>query len=100
MRLHASQLLGALAMTQGTVIAPALEGCYAGGSAATTAAVLMLLAQDLARPQPNPDEWAAIDARLALIDGDPGHADETRGLLSRLVEITGAATLYMPNEPN
>jgi hypothetical protein len=100
MSLRTSQLLRALAMTQGAVIAPALEGCYAGGSAATTAAVLMLLAQDLARPQPDPGEWAAIAARLALIDGDPGHADETRGLLSRLVEITGAAALYMPNEPH
>ena len=93
-----SQLLGALALTQGGVIAPALEGCYAGGSAATIAAVLMLIAQDLTRPQPDPREWAAIDARLALVDGNPQHADETRDLLDRLVEITGAAMLYMPGQ--
>lgn len=98
MSLHPSQLLGALAMTQATVIAPALEGSYAGGSAATIAAALMLIAQDLARPQPDPGEWAAIDARLALIDGDPSHADETRGLLGRLVEITGAAVLHIAGE--
>ena len=99
MSLHPSRLLGALAITQESVIAPALEGGYAGGSAATIAAVLMLIAQDLARPQPDPDEWAAVDARLALIDGNPEHADETRGLLRRLVEITGAAVLHMPGGP-
>lgn len=99
MSLHPSQLLGALAMTQATVIAPALEGSYAGGSAATIAAALMLIAQDLARPRSDPGEWAAIDARLALIDGNPVYAEETRSLFKRLVEITGAAVLHMPGEP-
>lgn len=98
MSLHPSQLLGALAMTQATIIAPALEGSYAGGSAATIAAALMLIAQDLVLPRCDLGEWAAIDARLALIDSDPAHGDETRSLLDRLVEITGAAVLYMPVE--
>ena len=96
MSLHPSQLLGALAMTQASVIAPALVGSYAGGSAATIAATLMLIAQDLALPQLDLGEWSAIDARLALIDGSPAHADETRSLLERLVEITGAAVLHIP----
>lgn len=96
MSLSPPQLLGALAMTQATIVAPALEGSYAGGSAATTAALLMLIAHDLARPQLDPAEWAAIDARLALIDGDPADRDETRALLDRLVEITAASTLPMP----
>ena len=90
------QLLGALAQAQATMVAPALEGSYAGGSAATIAAALMLIAQDLARPQADPAEWAAIDARLAEIDGDPAQADETRALLDRLVVLTGAAVLRMP----
>lgn len=96
MSLSPPQLLGALAMTQATVVAPALEGSYAGGSAATIAATLMLIAHDLARPQPDTAEWAAIDARLALIDGDPAHGDETRALLDRLVEITATSTLPIP----
>ena len=96
MSLSPPQLLGALAMTQGGFIAPALEGSYAGGSAATIAACLMLIAQDLARPRPDAAEWAAIDARLHDIDGLANHADETRALLDRLVALTEAAVLRMP----
>ena len=96
MSLSSPQLVGALAMAQATSVAPALEGQYAGGSAATIAACLMLVAQDLMRPQTDPAEWAAIDARLREIDGDPAYAEETRTLLDRLVVLTEAAVLRMP----
>lgn len=96
MSLATPQLVSALAMAQATAVAPALEGQYAGGSASTIAACLVLIAQDLMRPQTDPAEWAAIDARLQDIDGDPAQADETRTLLDRLVEITTAAVLVMP----
>ncbi len=96
MSLSSPQLVGALAMAQASSVAPALEGQYAGGSASTIAACLMLVAQDLMRPQTDPVEWAAIDARLRAIDSDPAHADETRALLDRLVALTEAAVLRMP----
>ncbi len=96
MSLATPQLVGALAMAQATAVAPALEGHYAGGSASTIAACLMLVAQDLSRPQTAPAEWAAIDARLREIDADPAHAVETRTLLDRLVVLTEAAVLRMP----
>lgn len=96
MNLSLPQLLGSLGMAQLGLVAPALEGQYAGGSAATIGVMLLLLAQDVARPQTDPVEWAAIDARLAAIDSDPAHADETRMLLDRLVELTAAAALAMP----
>lgn len=96
MNLSMPQLLGSLGMAQLGLVAPALEGQYAGGSAATIGVMLLLLAQDAARPPTDPAAWAAIDARLAAIDGDPAHADETRVLLDRLVELTAAAALVIP----
>lgn len=96
MSLSSPQLIGALAMAQSGTVAPALEGHYAGGSASTIAACLMLIAQDLMRSQIDPAEWAAIDGRLRLIDGDPASIEETQTLLDRLVVLTEAAVLRMP----
>ena len=96
MNLSLPQLLGSLGMAQLGLVAPTFEGQYAGGSATTIGVMLLLLAQDVARPQTDPVEWAAIDARLAAIDSDPSYADETRGLLDRLVELTAAAALAVP----
>lgn len=96
MNLSMPQLLGSLGMAQLGLVAPALDGKYAGGSATTIGVMLLLLAQDAARSQTDLAEWAAIDSRLAAIDGCLADADETRTLLDRLVKLTAAAALVMP----
>ena len=114
MSLTPAQILAALGTAQARLVAPVLDGTYAGGSAATIAATLFMLAGDLAtfeerrrrevavmagllrRDGSHAELLAALDARLTAIDGDPAHRDETIAILDVLVEMTTAAVLRMP----
>lgn len=91
MSLSAEQILGTCAAAQLTSVAPALEGTYAGGTAGTIGALLILAAQDIAaRPKREAAELARLQeifarARTAgLIDSQPSGLVEMRAGLEAL----------------
>jgi hypothetical protein len=118
MSLPPHQLAASLAMAQLTMVAPALEGSYAGGTAATLGLALLLVAQDAAtwaeRQARESDGAAALldfagvevpdghAARLAALDtllAGTADAALTRRILDFYVEITEAAAVTPPPMP-
>lgn len=118
MSLPPDRLAATLAMAQLTMVAPALEGSYAGGTAATLGLTLLLVAQDAATwgvRQVRESEGAAEllagagadvpeghDARLDALDAllagatDP---DLIHRILDFYVEISEAAAVTPPPLP-
>jgi hypothetical protein len=118
MSLPPDRLLQTLAMAQMTIVAPALEGSYAGGAAATVALGVLALAQDAvayeARRARTAEAAAAIlaDAGVAVPDGHDarlealdrllaGTADPAleRRILDLYVAMTEAALITLPAMP-
>lgn len=118
MSLTPAQLTTSLAMAQLTMVAPALEGTYAGGSAATLGLALLLVAQDAAIwaerqaresdgaaellraagaavPDGHDDRLAALDRLLAAAQ-DPALE---RSILDFYVEFSEAAAVTPPPMP-
>lgn len=118
MSLPPDRLAAALAMAQLTMVAPALEGSYAGGTAATLGLTLLLVAQDAAtwadRQARESDGAAALlaeagaavpdghDARLAALDALLAATDDparVRRILDFYVAISEAAAVTPPPIP-
>ncbi|MFC3711314.1 hypothetical protein ACFOMD_01950 [Sphingoaurantiacus capsulatus] len=119
MSLTPAQLTVTLGMAQLTMVAPALEGTYAGGTAATLGLALILVAQDSATwdaRQVRESEGAAEllasagapvpeghDPRLAALDTLLAETQDpalTRRILDFYVEITEAAAVTPPPLPS
>ena len=123
MSLAAEQYLAACAAAQLGEVAPALEGSYSGGTAATVGALLVLAVQDLAaRPAreaaeaerlrsiydaavdagiavPEPRDLAGLRAGLENLHGAAETAGEDRlcrRILHHYVETAEAAKLELP----
>ena len=95
MSLPPDRLLQTLAIAQLTMVAPPLEGTYAGGSATTLALGVLLLASDatsFAARQATTAEAAGIILRNADVDVPEGH-DARLEALDRLLASTRDAAL-------
>jgi hypothetical protein len=118
MSLPPDKLLQALAMAQLTMVAPALEGTYAGGTAGTLGLAVLLLAEDAVKHAARQAQAAetvgailreagvaapdGLEARLAAIDRllaetrDPALG---RRILDAYVAMSEAALITAPALP-
>lgn len=118
MSLPPDQLLTTLAMAQLTMVAPALEGSYAGGTAATVGLGVLVLAKDALTYETRRAQAAEAagtilaaagadvpdghDARMAALDwllaatNDP---ETERRILDLYVAMSEAALLTVPALP-
>jgi hypothetical protein len=94
MSLPPAQALAALAMTQLTVVGPALEGSYAGGSASTIGLLTLLLAQDAATAETR--RARECDAMRALLAAHGEAADGDHGALLARIEALHARVAADP----
>ena len=118
MSLPPEKLLETLAMAQLTIVAPALEGSYAGGGASTIGLALLLVAQDVATRDARraraanaagvvlADAGAVVpdghDARIEALDrllASTGDRDLERRILDLYVEMSEAGFIAPPALP-